>query len=301
MRHRAIKWLTCSGVIVASTALAEAPPAITINDVRVFPESITSTADGTVIVASLEKGNIYRAAPGRSTAELWIAREQGGLGSLLGVFADEPRATLYVCSSPVGASGQTEAKAFDLNTGAPKATYPFPGGGRCNDFAVAPDGTLYATDTPGGRVLLLAPGAKALEPWLASPDLVGVDGIAFAAGGLYINNVAKNTLQRIDVAADGSVRGVVSIDTSIPLAGPDGMRTGPNGTLLIAENRAGRLSQLTVEGTRASVKVLKDGLGQLTAVTLHGSTAWVSDAKFALRADSAKDPGPFMVVPVALP
>ncbi|MFO1184911.1 MAG: SMP-30/gluconolactonase/LRE family protein [Bauldia sp.] len=285
--------------IVAPLAFA-APQPVTIHDTRVFPESITSTADGALIVGSLEKGNIYKATPGAPTAEVWITQQQGNLGSLLGVFADEANGRLLVCNSPVGSANTTEAKVFDLASGALKASYPFPGGGRCNDFAVASDGTVYATDTPGGRVLRLRPGSAAMEAWVGSPDLVGVDGIAFAGGKLYVNNVTKNSLHRIEVRGDGSAGDITPIETSMPLAGPDGMRSGPGNTLLIAENRAGRLTQATLEGNKASLKVLKDGLGQVTAVTLDKNTAWVSEAKFPLRADATKDPGPFIVVPVAL-
>src|SRR5690242_4819270 len=128
--------VTCIAAVAAAalacSALgAMAQQVVTINDTRVFPESITSTTDGTLIIGSTEKGNVYKAAPGAKTAELWISKEQGKMESLLGVFADEAHGTLYVCNSAAAPSTDTEAKAFDLKTGALKATYPFYGGGRC--------------------------------------------------------------------------------------------------------------------------------------------------------------------------
>jgi len=57
-------------------------------------------------------------------------------------------------------SGETALKAFTLKNAALKASYPFPGNGACNDIAVAPDGTVYATDTSGGRVLRLKKGPR---------------------------------------------------------------------------------------------------------------------------------------------
>ena len=56
---------------------------------------------------------------------------------------------MRLCSNNLEDKGEaTSVKAFDLKTGALKATYPVPGdGGFCNDIAVAPDGTAYIADT----------------------------------------------------------------------------------------------------------------------------------------------------------
>jgi hypothetical protein len=44
---------------------AQARTEITLPGTRVFPESMTSTADGTLIVGSLGHGNVLRIAPGK--------------------------------------------------------------------------------------------------------------------------------------------------------------------------------------------------------------------------------------------
>ena len=54
-----------------------------------FPESITSTSDGTLIVGSLGHGNVMRIAPGSTMAQEWIKPGTGGLNQVLGVYADE--------------------------------------------------------------------------------------------------------------------------------------------------------------------------------------------------------------------
>jgi hypothetical protein len=75
--------------LAASAGAASAGPTeITLPGTRVFPESITSTGDGTLIIGSLGHGDILRIAPGKSTADEWIKAGTGGLNGVLGVYAD---------------------------------------------------------------------------------------------------------------------------------------------------------------------------------------------------------------------
>jgi hypothetical protein len=288
---------------IALASVAEAASPVTVQDTRVFPESISVTSDGTLLIAGSEKGIIYKASPGATVAQPWISREQAGFeGFLLGIYADEPHNVFYVCSDVVGPPRQAAFTSFDLKTGAKKATYRFPDGGLCNDFITAADGTVYATDTELGRIIRLKPGATEPDVWANDPGLVGIDGIAFAGGKLYFNNVRKNLLQRIDINSDGSAGAVTTLQLSVPLSGPDGMRVGPGDVLLITENRAGNLTQAKVEGDRATLTPIKGGFGQLTDVGVVGNIAWVAESRFALRADpNNKDPGPWVITPVTLP
>ena len=48
--------------------------------------------------------------------------------------------------------------------------------------------------------------------------------------------------------------------------GPDGMRSVGSKTMLLVEG--GRLDEVTINGDKADVKVLKDGMTGITAVTL---------------------------------
>jgi hypothetical protein len=293
--------LAICGLALTSAAHAASP--VDVPDTRVFPESISVTSDGTLLIAGSQRGIIDKAAPGAATAAPWISREQGGFeGFLLGIYADEPRGVFYVCSDVVGPPRKAAFTSFDLKTGAKKATYHFPDGGLCNDFITAADGTVYATDTELGRIIRLRPGAAEPDVWANNPGLAGIDGIAFAGGKLYFNNVRKNLLQRIDIKPDGSAGAVTTLELSAPLAGPDGMRVGPGEVLLITENRSGNLTQAKVEGDKATLTPIKGGFGQLTAVGVVGDVAWVAESKFALRNDpNNKDPGPWLIIPVTLP
>jgi sugar lactone lactonase YvrE len=280
---------------------------ITFADGRIFPESLTSTENGTLYFGSLGLDSVYRAAPTSSLATTWIQPKANGLQSVLGVFADEPSGTLWVCASATGGRGapvvgETALKAFSLKDASFKASYRFPASGLCNDIAVARDGTVYATDTTGGRVLRLKKGASALDVWAADAAVLATaDGVALLAdGAVYVNSVGQGTLLRIPVKADGSAGTITRLGTSRPLESPDGMRSVGSKTMLLVEG-AGRLDEVTINGDKAEIKVLKEGLAGPTAVTLVGGTAYVSEARLNYRTDPKlrnTDPGPFRAVGV---
>jgi hypothetical protein len=173
-------------------------------------------------------------------------------------------------------TGQTALRSFDLKTGAAKGTYPFPpNSGVCNDIALSADGAAYVSESFRGRVHRLKPGATALEVWASDSAMAVVDGLAFLAdGSLYVNTITTGKLFRIPVNADGSAGALVPIETSSPFVRPDGLRAVGPKTLLQAEQQ-GRVTELTIDGNRAEVRVVKDGLTRPTGVTIVGDAAVV--------------------------
>ncbi len=268
--------------LVPSLAGAQARTGITINEENVRPESVTSSRDGAVYFGSMGKGTIYRALPGSSVAEPWITAGAAGLTNVLGVLAHDASGTLWVCQNSTGgrdgapATGQTALRSFDLSTGAAKGTYPFPNnGGVCNDITVADDGTVYATETVPNRIVRLRRGADVPEVWFTDPQLGSADGIAqLADGALYVNGFRGNGLFRIPINADGSAGSIQRIETSLQLDRPDGLR--PVGAMkLLQTEQGGRLAELIIDGTRAEMRVIKDGLSRASAVTVIGDQAVV--------------------------
>lgn len=269
-------------VASASVAGAQGRTEVTLSDSAATPENLTSSRDGAVYFGSMATGTIYRAAPGSARAEPWILASAAGLTNVLGVLADDRTNTLWVCQNAAGGrggapvTGQTALRSFDLRSGAPKGTYPFPpNAGFCNDIAVAADGAVYASESYRGRVHRLKPGAAALEVWASDSAMNVIDGLAFLAdGALYVNTFDTGRLFRIPVNADGSAGALVPIETSLPLTRPDGLRTAGPRTLIQAE-QGGRVAELTIDGNRAAVRVLRDRLSRAAGVTLVGDTALV--------------------------
>ena len=303
-----MKTLKIAGVLLAAIVVglhAADRREITFDDARIFPESLTSTKDGTLYFGSLGQDAVYRATPNESKAVVFIAPKSNGLQSVLGVFADEKAGTLWVCASTTGGRGapvvgETALKAFNLKTGAFKTSYAFPNNGLCNDVAVAKDGTVYAADTTQGRVLRLKKGATALDVWASDPVVLAtVDGLAILDdGALYANSVGQSTLMRIPIKADGSAGAITKLEPSRPLQGPDGMRTVGKMTLLLVEG--GRLDEVTIRGDKAEVKVIREGMPGITAVTLTGKTAYVAEARLNERSTTTEI-APFRAIGIPYP
>jgi hypothetical protein len=273
---------TCIALVISFAQSASAAE-ILIADAKSQPESMTVAPGGVLIVGSASTPFVYKVRPGSSTAEKFIDASAEGPGTFFfGMLADASTNTLWTCqltpvpdTTPV--KRHTALRSFDLSTGAPKIRWNLPGDNNtCNDIAIGPDKALYITDTANGKIYRLPAGASTAELYLEHRTLMGIDGITFLNGTLYINNVFFNKLYRIPVDAAGKPGQPDDIWMDQPVKGPDGMRAA-NGKLFVAENASGKISVLTVNGDKASVTVLKEGLKTPTAVEPAGDTLWFTE------------------------
>ncbi|QHN04307.1 hypothetical protein FTO74_13745 [Granulicella sp. WH15] len=278
-----VRRLAICSALVASLSQAASAADILIADAKSQPESLTVAPGGMLIVGSASSPFVYKVRSGASTAEKFIDASAEGPGTFFfGMLADAANNTLWTCQlTPVPnitpVQRHTALRGFDLTTGAPKVRWNLPGDNTtCNDFAIGPDKALYITDTATGRIYRLAAGASSAELYLEHRVLQGVDGITFLNGTLYVNNVIFNKLYRIPVDASGKPGQPVDIWMDQPVKGPDGMRAA-NGKIFVAENGSGKISALTINGDRASVTVLKEGLKTPTGVEPAGDTLWIAE------------------------
>jgi hypothetical protein len=272
---------TC--VLLIGFAQAAFAAEILIGDAKSQPESLTVAPGGVLIVGSASSPFVYKVRPGSSTAEKFIDASAEGPGTFFfGMLADAATNTLWTCqltpvpnTTPV--QRHTALRSFDLSTGAPKIRWNLPGDNNvCNDFAIGPDKALYITDTINSKIYKLPAGASTAELFLEDRALYGIDGITFLDGTLYVNNVFSNNLYRIPVDAAGKPGQPVDIWMDQPIKGPDGMRAA-NGKLFVAENGSGKISVITVNGDKASVTVIKEGLKTPTGVQPAGDTVWFTE------------------------
>jgi sugar lactone lactonase YvrE len=304
--------ITLAGCV---TATLPARGDILIDGKSVHPESVTSTAKGALFTGSIH-GTIYRAGPGEGTAKPFIVPSaENGLRSVFGVLADAKSGRLWVCSvadsfAPRVAGAPppapSEVAAFELDSGKLVGRWPFPApGGTCNDIAIAKDGSAYASDTPGGRILRLPKGGKSLEVVVTDDRLKGIDGLDFGAdGALYWNNVQKNELWRTTLPQPGRPAQFTRLVANDKMGGPDGLRHIGGNRFLQAEGTSGRATLVTVNGDEAHIQVLRDGLNSSPGITLIGNTVYVVEGKIQYMFNPdlrGKDPGPFKAIAIPLP
>jgi hypothetical protein len=280
------------GTVFAGVARAETAPIGVPN--KSFPESVTSTSDGTLYVGSFNNGGVVKVTTD-GKAEQLVKPGGNGSRSTLGVLADEKSGTLYVCSndlSGLGVAGPGDArgaalKTFDLKSGAPKGSFPLTDKSLCNDIVVGSDGTAYIT--------------FATNPALApAKDGVGLDGVAIGFdGNIYVNTYIPAKLFRIAVK-DGKAGAVTELKPSRALDHADAMRAFGDSLLMI--EGAGRLDKITVKGDEAQIETIQDGFTEPVSVTQVGNTGWVAEGKlsYIIGDNKGKDPGPFTLKPVTL-
>lgn len=299
---------------------APPPPAaeVSIAGTGIFPESMTSSKDGSVYIGSVGKAQVYKAAPGAGTAEVFIAPGTGGIKQVFGVLADDASSTLWVCSNTVAVGGPPGPVAgtinglysFDLTSGAAKSHYDFPAGGMCNDIAVGGNGDVYATDTMGMQVLRLPKGGSALEVWSPKgafgPAGGVLDGIAVVGNRVVANTLVTSKLFAVEIGADGKAGKVTELALTapgaaapavpapaaggkvaapaapvLPLTRPDGMRAwGIDG--LLSTDGTGKIQHVVIKGDAAEVHTVKDGLDGVVAVTTVGNYAYALEGQLGI-------------------
>ncbi|HEY2153217.1 MAG TPA: hypothetical protein VGH34_20580 [Vicinamibacterales bacterium] len=275
--------LAVCAALVAAFAQAGFAADILIVDAKSGPESLTVAPGGVLIVGSASTPFVYKVRSGSTTAEKFVDASAEGAGTIfLGMLADASTNTLWTCQlTPVPgmpAQRRSALRSFNLDTGAPKIRWNLPGDSNvCNDFSVGPDKALYITDTGNGKIFKLPAGSSSADLFLEDRDaLIGIDGITFLNGTLYVNNVRTNKIYRVPVNPAGKAGPVVEIALDQPLKGPDGMRAA-NGKLLVAENGAGKISAIAVSGDKGTVTVIKEGLNTPTAVEPAGDMIWIAE------------------------
>jgi sugar lactone lactonase YvrE len=304
-------------LLASGCSRTEKPAAAPLSDISIpgtgiFPESLTSSADGTVYVGSVGQAQIYRVPPGGSVAEPFIAPGTGGINQVFGVFADDSTGTLWACSNVVGTGppggpvGPSALHAFDLKTGAARASYALPAGSFCNDSAVAANGDLYVSDTTANQVLRLPKDGEALQVWSpvgAFGEGAGVDGVAVLDGRVCVGTLSTSKLFAVQIREDGSAGAVSELQLSAPVVSPDGIRSWQGG--LLSTDSTGKIQHIVINGDAATVTTVKDGLEGVVAVTVVGNNAYALEGQLAIMmaAPGATPPAekPYRAVRFALP
>ena len=296
-------FLAAGSLIAAAPAGARAssPDEVALPGVAFFPESITAAPNGALFVSSLTTGEIVRLAPGSQRATTFV--DAGVNVGTAGVMVDPDRDVLWACAVDLTSQPTSELRAFDLRTGALRASYVMPDGGVCADIAIA-GGDLYVTDTLSGRILrLTTPDSHSAENgtlavWSADRKLAGgafpkINGIAFDGDRtLYTTNYSTGELLAVRIRSDGGAGPAVPIPLHPPMMFPDGIRWR-DGYLYVADNGQGLVR---VDPRTGKTTLIDGSLDQPTSLVFVDDDIWITEGQ-VLRLQLNQPPNlPFKVV-----
>ncbi|WP_369248951.1 SMP-30/gluconolactonase/LRE family protein [Streptomyces sp. R41] len=288
-------FLTAAALTVAATAVG-APPATAAPRIstayelpgdRAYPEGIAADPrTGDLYVGSYTTGAVYRATPGRRTAEVFLPAGTDGRNTANGLKVDRA-GRLWVTDSTSGVD------VYDLRTRALLARFDVPGDAPrfVNDLAITADGSAYLTDSVREviyRVASAEPARVAAQggrsTLTTAYDLSGVvaphpsgtytlNGIVAGDGCLLTVDMTAGALYRVDLAT-GDVRQVAL--SGGDLVNGDGLEL-VGGTLWAALNRTNTITRwrLSADGTAARLeRSVTDTALQIptTLVRRHGRT-----------------------------
>jgi hypothetical protein len=203
----------------------EAPVALRLTDPALIPEGIAWDAKGRrFFLGSIAQRKILTVDRQGKTKEFSHSRDHlGDLDAVLGLAVDAKRNRLYaVTTNGFETSAATARRnavlSYDLRSRRRLARFDIAGALQLNDVAIAPDGTVYVSDSAAGSVYRLAPKARGFVPHGEPGAMRGVNGLAVAPDGkLYvtlstgIGLVEDGKLQRLpqpDTVVTGCIDGL---------------------------------------------------------------------------------------------
>ncbi|MFI0451328.1 SMP-30/gluconolactonase/LRE family protein [Actinomadura sp. 6N118] len=231
---------------------------------KVYPEGIaTDPRSGSLYAGSYADGTIYRTAPGRRVAEVFLPAGADGRHTANGLKVDRA-GRLWVTDSTAGVT------VYDTRSRRLLARFDVPGTGArfVNDVAISPDGSAYLTDSIRAVVYRVTPrqvarGGRAtltphfdlngaLEPH--APDAFTLNGIVGDQRGRYLLTVdmTGGDLYRLDTVS-GAIRKVSLSGGDMFHA--DGMEI-QHGRLWVVQNTANAVSRwrLNADGSAARLE-----------------------------------------------
>ena len=257
-------------------------------------------------------GDVHQRCIWRRDRDGRVSRYTAEAEELFGVFGlalDETRQTLWAATSAVPEmsgftpeqKGRAALAAFSLLTGELLRVIDVPSDGRdhvLGDLIVAPDGTIYATDSTAPIIWRYLPGGEEMDKLVEYPDFVSLQGLVLTNRTLIAADFA-NGLFAIDLSESAPVVRAFTPPPNATLVGLDGLAPAPDGLFAVQNGvspqrliRVGLSSDLTALTSVTVLAAAFPHLDDLALVTLvNGRPTFIANAGWE-NFDAAKSAHP---------
>lgn len=196
----------------------------------------------------------------------------------------------------------------DSDDAARNGVWKLPAHGRPERLAALPDGlpnglaidaagrTLYAADSYNGTVWAVPAAGGQPKIWKSGPALaadpdgslpLGVNGVRFHKGAVWVSNYSQGTLLRIPVAAHGAPGRVHTVADDIPDLDDFAFLNNHSDIVFAAQNDpTDRVTVVRPNGTTQTALTVDDGLASPTTTAVSGNHLYIADAGFKAPHDA---------------
>ena len=230
----------------------DSPVAFRLKDPKLIPEGIAYAAAGDrFFIGSIAQRKIIMTDAKGNAKD--FSKPSDKLDTVLGLAVDAERGHLYAVSTngfldEAKKERRNAVVRYDLKTNALLDRFDAPDAMQLNDIVVAPDGTLYVTDSASATLFRKKPDEKTLTRFGAAGALRGGNGIALGTDGMLY--VASSTgILRVDTATGEPAR----------LPQPDTVMTGGIDGLYWHEGDLFGVQNVTNPGRVIRIKLAEKG------------------------------------------
>lgn len=176
--------------------------------------------------------------------------------------------------------------------GRPQRLAALPADSLPNGLAIDPTGrTLYVADSLNGTVWAMSVSGGPARVWLTGPALapdpgasleLGVNGLRFHKGAVWVSNFNQGTLLRIPVTAHGTPGPLRTVADNLPDVDDFSFLDNRSDTVFAAQNdTTDRVSVVHPNRTTRTALTVDDGLASPTTTAVRGNHLYIADAGFA--------------------
>ncbi|MFJ8025753.1 SMP-30/gluconolactonase/LRE family protein [Streptomyces sp. NPDC096311] len=176
----------------------------------------------------------------------------------------------------------------DTPGGTPERIAALPVGAFPNGLAIDPSGrTLYVADSYKGTVWAVPASGGTATAWLTNaalaPDAssappLGANGLRFHNGAVWVSNLSKGTLLRVQVNADGTNGRIHVVTTGVVGIDDFNFLNRRSDVVFAALHALNQIAAVYPDGAKKIVLTKADGVAAPTATAVRGNRLYVTDS-----------------------